>query len=66
MLIEIVIFLAGLITFIYKSTFFWKIRELFTNKNIHSNNIHYVNVKVSTTPDELRRGLRDFLTDGGY
>ena len=56
MLIEIVIFLAGLITFIYKSSFFW-IRELFINKNIHSNNIHNVNIKVSNTPDELRRGL---------
>ena len=56
MLIEIVIFLVGLITFIYKSNFFW-IREFFTNKNIHSKNIHRINVKVSKSPDELRRGL---------
>ena len=57
MLIEVVIFLAGLITFIYKSTFFWQIREFFINKNIHSTNIHKINVKVSNTPDELRKGL---------
>ena len=51
MLIEIVIFLAGLITFIYKSNFFW-IRELFINHMVHR-----INVKVSKTSDELRRGL---------
>ena len=51
MIIEIVMFLAGLITFIYKSNFFW-IREFFINRNIHR-----INVKVSKTQDELRRGL---------
>ena len=56
MLTEIVIFLAGLIIFIYKSSFFW-IRELFINKNIHSKNIHNINVIVSKLPEELRRGL---------
>ena len=56
MLIEIVIFLAGLITFIYKSNFFW-IREFLINKTIHSKNIHNINVIVSNTPDKLRRGL---------
>ena len=49
MLIEIVIFLAGLITFIYKSSFFW-IREFFINKSTH-----HINVKVSKSPDELRK-----------
>ena len=69
MLIEVVIFLAGLITFIYKSTFFWQIREFFINKNIHSTNIHKINVKVSNTPDELRKGLmfvKHFAEAPGY
>ena len=52
MLIEIVIFLVGLITFIYKSNFFWKIREFFINHNVH-----HINVKVARSPGELKRGL---------
>ena len=52
MLIGIVIFLVGLITFIYKSNFFCMLREFFINRRVH-----HINVKEAKSPGELKKGL---------